>query len=192
MVPTRNDTLIFSQIGYWFLANMLLNGFWLIIYTQDNKLAFLLGLIVITALNYTCFTIMMMSCRVELNTMEIIVIRGAFSIYSGWVTAANVVNIFQTLKSWKNPTILDDDFKNVKEEADKAETSLSVKAMYIVVLFYTAFSIYELNPLFGLILIWVLKAIQDSPSNESVTDTASLLLKVYPVIWLGILGFSIY
>ena len=113
MVPDRNDTFIYSEMGYWFLANMMLNGFWLLIFVRDNKWTFLLSEFVDAALLFTCIVIMMMSCRAELNTFEAIVIRSGFSLYSGWVTAANVLNIFFTLKSWKSPSVNDDDYKSV-------------------------------------------------------------------------------
>ena len=32
MVPDRNDTLIFKQIGYVFFANMITNAAWLVLY----------------------------------------------------------------------------------------------------------------------------------------------------------------
>ena len=160
MVSGRNDQFLYSEVGYWFLANMMLNGIWLIVFVRDSKWMFLLAELVNAALLYTCVTIMALSCRAELNTFEAIVIRSGFSLYAGWVTAANVLNIFFAIKSWKSPSVEDDDFKAIKEEADAAESSLTAKALWFCALLYTAVSIEELNPVYGLVFIHVLKAIE--------------------------------
>ena len=136
----------------------------------------------------------MLADRTKLNTFEAIIIRSGFSIYSGWVTAATTLNFLFVYKSQKSPSVGDDGYEKVQEEADNAETSLSIKVLYFVTVLYSAFSAYELNPLYGLILIWTLKAIgsNQKDSNVPVANTCSLLVKVYGVIWLGITGFSIY
>ena len=143
MVPDRTDSFIFGQVGYTFFANMILNVLWLLVFVRDNKWAFMFSTIINFALLYTCVFIMMISCRTELNMFEAIVIRTCFSLYAGWVTAACVLNVFFTLKSWNKSSISDDDFKNVEEEAEKAESYLTVKALWIVVIIYTAFSFEE-------------------------------------------------
>ena len=114
---------------------MILNVLWLLVFVRDNKWAFMFSTIINFALLYTCVFIMMISCRTELNMFEAIVIRTCFSLYAGWVTAACVLNVFFTLKSWKKSSISDDDFKNVEEEAEKAESYLTVKALWIVDLY---------------------------------------------------------
>ena len=172
---------------------MILNGIWLIVFVQEKKWLFLLADIIIVALLYTCISIMMMSCRADLNTFEAIVIRSCFSIYAGWVTAATVLNTFFVIKSWKHPVIDDDSFKQVKDEEDQKETNLGVKVLYFVTLIYTALSFEELNPLYGLVLFWVLKAINvNQQKNEPVANTTSFLLRAYLPVWVVILGYSVY
>ena len=193
MVPSRNNTFIVETVGYLFAANMILNGIWLIVFVQEKRSMFILAWFVNVGLLYTCVSIMMVSCRAELSMFEAIVIRSGFSIYSGWVTAAVVLNTFFVIKSWKHPDVAADDFKAVKEEEDLKETSLGVKTLYLVTLIYIALSLEELNPLYGLILFWVLKAINvNQQKNEPIANTTSFLLKAYLPIWIGILGYSIY
>ena len=193
MAPHRNDEFIYVQVGYWFLANMILNGLWLIVFVRDNKWTHLLSEVINLALLATCLRIMMLSCRAELTTFEAIIIRTGFSLYSGWVTAANVLNIFFVIKSWKSPSVEDDEYTAIKEEADKGETSLAVKALYIVFVIYAAISIEELNPAYGIVLLWVYRAIQVGQDKiPSITNTAGLLLKIYGVLWFGIVGYSVY
>lgn len=45
MVPTRNDTFIFEEIGYQFAANMVINGLWLCLFMTNTTLGFTAGLL---------------------------------------------------------------------------------------------------------------------------------------------------
>jgi len=91
--PGRNNQLIFRDIGYWFPVNMILNGLWLIIFTQkDTKFKFVLGFLDLVALLVTNLVIMFYSTSVKVTTIEAIFIRGTFTIYGGWILAACAVN----------------------------------------------------------------------------------------------------
>ena len=159
MVTGRNDHFIYTEIGYWFLANMMLNGVWLIFFVRDSKWMFVFAELINAALLATCITIMALSTRADLNLFEAIVIRTGFSLYSGWVTAANVLNIFFIIKSWKVPNVDDYELKGVKEEADQAESSLTCKVLWLCALIYAGVTFEELNPVYGLVFIHVLIAI---------------------------------
>lgn len=100
-VPTRNNELIFGQIGYWFAGNMALNALWLVIFTRDTKATFVVAFITISTLLYTCLHIMFLSTSVPVNTMEGIFVRGTFSIYAGWVTGATAIGFGYMVKSQK-------------------------------------------------------------------------------------------
>lgn len=120
MVPDRNNEFIFNQIEYYFLANMFLNGIWLIVWTQDSAKAFIAGTVIIIALLYTCFYIMMLSCRTELTTFEAVIIRGGFSIYAGWVTAATSLNFIYVKKASDSPAwIVNEDENDDKFQPEK-------------------------------------------------------------------------
>ena len=169
MVPDRNNQFIFVQIEYLFLANMMLNGVWLIVFTQDTKRAFLLGFVIIIALLFTCIRIMMLSCRAEFNTFEAIVIRGGFSFYAGWVTAATALNFMYWQKQDNDLVPPEDEkYQLEKENKDHNEAQFSIKVLYFVALWYTAWSIEELNPLYGLVLLWTLKAIEVNQRSKNI------------------------
>ena len=89
--------------------------------------------------------IMKLSLRNKLNWIEWIGLRAGFSIYSGWVTAATILNISIYLRTvgLKDPDMA------ISEEAAS------------IIIVWTAFCIYnavvftEKNPLYGLVLCWV-------------------------------------
>lgn len=58
MVPSRNDKLIFEDVGYIFFINMLANAVWLIVFGTNGSVGFTLGLIDIIIMLVTCFMMM--------------------------------------------------------------------------------------------------------------------------------------
>ena len=96
----RNNELIFDDVGVWFSINMLINSIWLIIFQTGNVWGFLIGLFDIIAMLATDLYIMMRSTRAEVNIVEAIGLRGGFTIYSGWVTAATILNATFVLKKF--------------------------------------------------------------------------------------------
>merc|ERR1711990_280730 len=44
-VPSRNNTLIFNEIGYQFFINMMVNSVWLVLFQTGKRWGFVLGLI---------------------------------------------------------------------------------------------------------------------------------------------------
>jgi len=65
----------------------------------------------------------------------------------GWVTAALILNVAFTLKSWG----WKGDF----------EVTVSVIILWIALVIYIVYSFLERNPLFGAVFLWVLTAIKD-------------------------------
>jgi len=75
------------------------NALWLPVFETDCSVGFFFGIVLIIGILTTCVMIMMISVRRSLNIYEIIGLRIGFSIYSGWVTAATILNITIFLKS---------------------------------------------------------------------------------------------
>lgn len=145
-VPSRNNDLIFGSIGYLFAINMLLNGTWLIVWVYNTPTSMLGSTLIISALLSTGLVILQKTqYDANLNTFEIIILRGGFSIYFGWVTAANIMNIIYTFYS------------------SGLHSNQAVWSKFILVVAYIIYTVYgftERNPLFSLVLIWVLAAIR--------------------------------
>lgn len=93
MATSRNDDLIFNKIGYWYIVNMVFNGLWLVIFMRNQMWSFVLGCMVIIGLLATCVHILMLTLKNQTNLFEMFVMRVGFSIYSGWVTAATILNV---------------------------------------------------------------------------------------------------
>ena len=60
-VPMRNNKVIFDCIGYSFALNMILNGLWLCLFTQDTPIFFFVGAVEILCLLSSCLYIMIQS-----------------------------------------------------------------------------------------------------------------------------------
>merc|ERR1711871_758414 len=99
----------------------------------------------------TCLWIMMKSSSVDLNLFEGITLRGGFTIYAGWITAAFIVSLSQILY---RVGVVDPDIGYGFDEE-----SLSQIIVWIALVIYNAAAWNERNPLFGSIYIWVTLAI---------------------------------
>lgn len=148
---------------------MSLNAVWLLIFGQDNKYCFALSSVDIVFLYITGMIILRQADRAHLaGHIELIFLRGAFSIYMGWVTAATILNIAFALKSWG----MSGDY----------EVKVSVAILVVAEVIYCLFSFVENNPLFGAVYIWVLFAIKDFENMHApIVSTINILLPVHAV-----------
>jgi len=121
VVPSRNDQLIFGDIGYWFAANMVLNAVWLVIFTRDTKSSIIVSFINIVLLWVTGLVILFKSTACEVNLMEGIFLRGTFSIYMGWVTAATALNYGFMRKIIMLGNQSNDDYMKANEKEEENE-----------------------------------------------------------------------
>lgn len=81
-----------KRLTFWPILNFVLNGLWIIAFTQEWLL---LSVLIIAALLITL--IMIYSRITQVNTHWFN--RVPFSIYFGWVTVATIVNIFTWVKA---------------------------------------------------------------------------------------------
>lgn len=86
--------MIFSDIGYVYSINLgLITPVWLYLFQTNTWWGMLLALFDIIGMLSTNIYVMMVACRNTVNIFELIFLRGGFSIYSGWVTAATILNV---------------------------------------------------------------------------------------------------
>ena len=108
--------------------------------------------------------IWMMANRTEINVTEWIGLRAGFSIYSGWVTAATILNATFMLKLFG------------VEDPDGVlwglidEEQMTIAILFIAQIIYNLASYTEMNPLYGSVFIWVITAIR----NNVVDNKADL------------------
>ena len=167
-VPDRNDQLIYTDIGYVFFVNMIINGVWLLIFQTYSGAGMILGLIDIAMMLITNVYIMMVSSRTSVNVTEWIGLRGGFGIYSGWVTAATILNATFLLR-----------FFGVTEEEDPNnvfwglinEEQATIIILYVATIIYNLASFTEMNPMFGSVFIWVVTAIRSNIVNNKPENT---------------------
>jgi benzodiazapine receptor len=126
---------------------------------------------------------MQKTTRAKLNVVEFISLRMGFSIYTGWVTAATILNATFFLKS-----------VGVKgASAGFSESTWTCIILYVALIVYVLASFMERNPLYGAVYIWVVVAIRnrqvtfpDIQSNSMIV----LILIIVHVVLLNVL--SIY
>jgi hypothetical protein len=125
---------------------MICNALWLVVFGRNNTVAFIIAWILIVGILVTDIIIMMKALRAKnLSVIEFLTLRVGFSIYSGWVTAATIINTTIILKS-------------VGMEAN--EETWGVIILWVALVVYTLASFNERNFAYGAVFIWVLLAIK--------------------------------
>jgi len=182
-VPSRNNELIFGQIKYVFFVNMIMNGLWLVIFLQNTGVSMAFGTLDILAMVATQVYMLMKITRAKCNMVEIITLRIGFSLYTGWVTAASIINVTFFLKAVG--------MKN--ENAGFSETTWCVIVFYVALVIYVLASLRERNPLYGAVYIWVLFAVKDERVNNHNIQVNTLInIIIMALAVVGITGLSVY
>merc|ERR1711990_755626 len=101
--------MIYIYGNFVFIVNMLINIVWLPTFQSNTQWGFIMSWLLIVCLWITNTYMMVISQRFETWWVEVLVMRIPFSIYSGWVTCATVLNTFYMLASWgmKDTPIVD-------------------------------------------------------------------------------------
>jgi len=119
---------------------------------------------------------MMQSISTPVNSTEFIAMRGGFSIYSGWVTAATILNATYMLKSFG---VADPDLAMDEEE-------ITCEILGVAWLIYTLVAYTERNPLYGSMLLYVVYAIRDNivnnkPQYTKIEESANWILGLHGI-----------
>ena len=139
---------------------MIINGVWLGLFQTFTGWGFVLALIDIFAMLASNLYIIWLSNRTSVNVTEWISLRGGFSIYSGWVTAATILNVAFMLKYFG---VADPNIPSFDEE------QITIGVLFVALAIYNLASYVELNPLFGSVFIWVLVAIRANVVDKYTT-----------------------
>lgn len=164
-IKSRNDDLIFNEIGYVFSVNMLLNGLWLMIFTRYNLTAFFISCIDIVGLLVTCLYMMMVVARAKyLNTFEVISAYTGFSMYAGWVTTATILNVTFCIKG----------LGYSEDKMDISESKIACHILWVAQIIYVVASFREENVVFAFIWLWAAFAILNRQREEHKDIEANL------------------
>lgn len=180
-VPKRNNFLIFGKIKYLFALNMVLNGVWLPVFMLNTRTGFVIATIIIALLDVTCLWIMMLASRAKLDDIEMACTRVVFSMYSGWVTAATILNITGTAQ----------EYGKVDPNIDWSEVTWGIIIIFVALFIYILAAYRERNPLFGGLYIWVLLAIWSKSSDQGIHISCIISLVILIISLAGITRLSL-
>lgn len=157
---------------------MFLNAIWLVIFMTNNDVGFGFGLMDIILMLGTCFFMMMKSTRVKATWMELLCMRLMFSIYTGWVTAATIVNATFYLKAvgLKDPN------------AGWAESTWSCIILYVAFVIYSLVSFMERNPIYGGVYIWVVVAIRSLQVDYPDIQTNGFVVLIMTIVMVSLIN----
>lgn len=165
MFPSRNDDLIFNQIGWLFSINMCLQVIWLPSFMSDTAIGFIVSEIVIAAMLGTALMMAMAAVEATNNSelkydpVSLISIRGGMSIYAGWLTAATILGASNMLKHM-----------GMSEENGWNEETWTLIMLWIALMVYAGTTYIIDDPIYGAVLIWASMGIRD----ENVLDSTAI------------------
>lgn len=172
--------MIYGWISYAFMANMIANALWLVVFQTNTIWGFVVSTFLIFGILITNVYMMMVSTRMEANWVEWISLRVGMSIYAGWVTAATILNVTYMLKSWglsaANISWLDEEIT-------------TIVIAWIAWTIYTLAAFLEKNPIYGGTFIWVITAIRSNAIKKGLskleinTDIITVLHSVLMAGW---------
>ena len=143
-------------MGYAFLINMITQVIWFPTFQSYSGWGYVVSSFDIVVMTASAVYMMMQSTRAEVNGWEWTFIRGGLSIYTGWLTAATILNF---------TAMLVDTF-SFKEFSWFSEEQITITVLYVAFIIYNSASYFELNPLYGSVFIWVMGAIRNNVIND--------------------------
>ena len=92
-VVNRNDNLLYTTngIGYFWSVSVLAGAVWYLGYSLDTVWGYVLALAAISTMLVTAAIMMVKSMGQTVNLIEMVSMRGGFSLYAGWLTAATIL-----------------------------------------------------------------------------------------------------
>ena len=88
---SRNDTMIFTQMGYLFAINKLATALWLPVYQTNTLWGFFVGWLLMVIQITTALTLLTIVDANKMSWTEVFVVKLPFSIYAGWMTVAFIL-----------------------------------------------------------------------------------------------------
>ena len=177
MVPGRNNDLIFNKLGYLPSLNYLLNSSWLFVFAWNLFGRYVLSNFIIIAMLVTSVQVMNIASSSKLTGMNFWGLRVGFSVYSGWLTAATILNVCISLKYYG--------FNSTEANIDETMHGVAILIVAAVIYMLAAYS-YR-NPVMPCVYILALFAIRDNQSSiANIKTTSEVVLVVLSVYVIGL------
>lgn len=145
------------HLKYWPIINFLLNGIWIIVFTQQLML---LSVIVIFALLITLIIMHMLISKADYHWFD----RLPLSIYFSWVTVASIVNAFAFTNS-----------NNVEGLLGMTELTWTIIMLAAAALIGVITALYFKDWLYPLVLIWPFFGIYTENNSDYMSLDITLL-----------------
>ena len=145
-VTTRNNELI-TQIGWMWSANMLLNSIWLPAFLSNTTTGFVLSGFIIIPMLLSALLMSKLTVDAKLDLVETIGLKWGMSVYSGWLTAASILNTAVVLKI----TGIADGWN---------ERFWSILMLWVALMIYIGNAWLDSDPVYAATYIWALMGIK--------------------------------
>lgn len=171
----KNDDMLFNKMNFIFVANMLMNSAWLPVFQSNSQWGFIVGWVLLVGIWMTNTAMMVISQRTESWWLEALLVRVPFSVYSGWVTCATVLNTVYMFMSWGAVDSLK--FSVGKNNGNGwwswlepimfiNQNEWTIVIEWTLMIFFEIVAWWERNPVWGGVLAWAGSAILNNQIDK--------------------------
>lgn len=147
-VVDDDKAVVYDKLSYWPVANFLLNGIWIIAFTQEWKLA---SVIIIIALLVTLVVIYLKITTYRTHWFD----RVPFSVYFAWGTVATIVNIVD----WVNDL-------EVEEILGLNEYQWTLILLVVATIIALVIALVRMDWIYPLVFVWTYVGIIVENENQ--------------------------
>lgn len=165
----KDKSYITERLKFWPIANFILNGVWIFVFTQEWLFA---SIIVIAALLYTLAEIYTSISETNHGWFD----RFPFAIYFAWVTLATIVNIFTWTTGNDIDTVLGMD-----------ELTWTIIVLIVAGLIGITIAIFFKDWVYPLVLIWPLFGIYAESGDVSTGLNITLLAVAAALVIIAVM-----
>eukprot|EP00036_Acanthoecidae_sp_10tr_P005096 CAMPEP_0182940222 /NCGR_PEP_ID=MMETSP0105_2-20130417/46943_1 /TAXON_ID=81532 ORGANISM="Acanthoeca-like sp., Strain 10tr" /NCGR_SAMPLE_ID=MMETSP0105_2 /ASSEMBLY_ACC=CAM_ASM_000205 /LENGTH=272 /DNA_ID=CAMNT_0025079691 /DNA_START=64 /DNA_END=879 /DNA_ORIENTATION=+ len=171
----RHLEVIDDQIGWIFAVSNVVNSVWIIVWVQGTLASVWIAAILLFSLLalLLCIVVRAETWQKPRDSLtQLVVVDGTFSLYSGWVTVASILNMAVALKAsgWRG----NDDF---------TESDWSALMGSIAAIIYLVFIFRRRDGLYGLVFCWAAIAIISNNRGDRV-------IEVTYSVWTALVGLA--
>jgi hypothetical protein len=150
---------------------------------MNTVAAFIIAQVVAIGMLFTAVIVLDKSLTNKLSVTGMISLRCGFSIYTGWLCVANILNISFVMKSLGFSEASNPD---INETLWTVGTMIAAEGVYVFV------SYMMRNPLYACVWIWAMSGIRDeSSAYADIVTTANVLLICHGCYIVGLTTYLI-
>jgi hypothetical protein len=194
--------MIYYYLNLIPFMNFIANASWFPFALDTDKWSLIVGTVVIWIMLATGLACMMIADQSEVWWPEVFLVRIPFSLYSGWLIAANLLTTSTMLKSWGMRDPQTDEWNAENPDAWTFLTPLMVISeeewcsivLWLAEIFVEVVAWGDRNPVFGSVFAWAAAAVisetvRERPQYQTFLINVSTITGVHAISMITLVAY---